>query len=322
MIPSVALASRAMRVTTALFLLLSGTACSRDQKTAASTDSALDRDLTLAAQSSPVPTPSSGQQTSLGDTAISSPSAPQKSAPPSSATPNRQNPPKKAPTPARVPSQPIPTPEKAPATVAAAPSAAIPTAPAASAPVEPASTGSANSAGAGAGRKSLGSGTVLLAQTSSQLCSLANRPGDRIVATLNSAVTGPDGAVLPAGTPIVVEMATAEPPADFAFRVKGVQVDGTFIPVEGRVTSDGATTDRRVSKGGDKGKVATGAVVGAILGRVLGGGTKGTVIGAAGGAAAGTVMAQRNSTVEHCLPSGASITVTLTSPLVLPGSTL
>jgi len=142
------------------------------------------------------------------------------------------------------------------------------------------------------------------------------------VATLNNAVTGPDGGTLPAGTPIVVEMAAAEPPADFAFRVKGVQVDGKFIPAEGRVTSEGATTNRRVSKGGDKGKVATGAVIGAILGRVLGGGTKGTIIGAAGGAAAGTVAAARNSMVEHCLPAGATITVTLGSPLVLPSSPL
>lgn len=322
MFRSVAPQSHIMRITSAAILLLAGVACSRDRKSAASTDSALDRDLTLAAQSAPVQAPADSRPMSLGDTAITSPSAPEKSVPPSSATPNRQNPPKKAPIPNRAPSQPSPTPERTSATVAASPPAPNPTAPATSAAVEPASTGSANSAGAGEGKKSLGAGTVLVAQTSSQLCSLANRPGDRIVATLNQAVTGPDGAVLPAGTPIVVEMATAEPPADFAFRVKGVHVDGTFIPVEGRVTSDGATTDRRVSKGGDKGKVATGAVVGAILGRVLGGGTKGTVIGAAGGAAAGTVMAQRNSTVEHCLPSGASITVTLTSPLALPGSTL
>ena len=110
----------------------------------------------------------------------------------------------------------------------------------------------------------------------------------------------------------------AEPPADFAFRVRGVQVNGQLIPVEGRVSAEGETNDRRVSKGGDKGKVATGAVIGAILGRVIGGGAKGTVIGAAGGAAAGSVAAARNSTVEHCLPSGARITVTLTTPLVYP----
>ena len=157
-----------------------------------------------------------------------------------------------------------------------------------------------------------------VATTTAQLCSLANRPGDKIVANLSSEVLGPDGARLPIGTPVLIEMAAAEPPADFAFRVRGVQVNGELIPVEGRVSAEGETTDRRVSKGGDKGKVATGAVIGAILGRVIGGGTKGTVIGAAGGAAVGSVAAARNSVVEHCLPSGARITVTLTTPLVYP----
>jgi hypothetical protein len=113
-------------------------------------------------------------------------------------------------------------------------------------------------------------------------------------------------------------------PADgdaFAFRVKAVQVDGTLIPIEGTVRAEGTPTERRVSKGGDKGKVVTGAVVGAILGRVLGGGTRGTVIGAAGGAAAGTVAAARNSVTERCLPAGATLTVTLSAPLVLtPGA--
>ncbi len=73
-----------------------------------------------------------------------------------------------------------------------------------------------------------------------------------------------------------------------------------------------------MSKGGDKGKVITGAIIGAIAGRVLGGGTRGTVIGAAGGAAAGTIAAARNSQTERCLPSGATLTVTLSSPMVFP----
>ncbi|MEO7998772.1 MAG: hypothetical protein ABI852_15085, partial [Gemmatimonadaceae bacterium] len=147
-----------------------------------------------------------------------------------------------------------------------------------------------------------------------------NRPGDKIVANLTREVAGPDGALLPVGTPVLIEMAAAVPPADFAFLVKGVQVNGKLIPVDGQVTAEGQTNDRRVSKGGDKGKVATGAVIGAILGRVIGGGAKGTVIGAAGGAAAGTIAAARNSVVEHCLPSGANITVTLTGPLVYPAT--
>ncbi|MEQ1690942.1 MAG: hypothetical protein ABMA00_06635 [Gemmatimonas sp.] len=141
------------------------------------------------------------------------------------------------------------------------------------------------------------------------------------MATLTNEVRSPDGAVLAAGTPILVEMSTPNAEGRFAFLVKAVQVEGVLIPVEGSVQVDGATSERRVSKGGDKGKVIGGAIAGAILGRVLGGGTKGTVIGAAGGAAAGTIAAARNTVTETCLPSGATLTVTLSAPLVLtPGT--
>lgn len=166
----------------------------------------------------------------------------------------------------------------------------------------------------------MGVGTVLVGRTNSGICSLANRPGDRIVATLGREIVSPDGARLPAGTPILVEMATPSMPGDFSFRVKAVQVNGELIPIDGTVVASGETTSRRVSKGGDQGKVVTGAIAGAILGRILGGGTKGAVIGAASGAAAGTVAAARNSETERCLPEGATLTVTLSAPLVLaPG---
>jgi hypothetical protein len=181
----------------------------------------------------------------------------------------------------------------------------------------PSSTGTTPVAGTGTGRRSLGSGTALVGRTDAEICSIANRPGDRFVATLVDDVSGPDGGRIPAGTPVLVEMAQPAPGQDFAFRVKAVQVNGTLIPIEGSVRVEGTPTERRVSKGGEKEKVVTGAVVGAILGRVLGGGTKGTVIGAAGGAAAGTIAAARSGMTERCLPAGATLTVTLTSPLVL-----
>lgn len=273
-------------------------ACRSDKPDLANRDSALDRDLTLAANAAPArPT-----IVPMGDTATASPrqSAPQGNT-------SRQAQPQKPP--ARTP---VRTPTKPSADVQPAPSTSV-----ASTPVPTPATVPVPAAPAPA-MKTIPGGTALLAQTTAQLCSLANRPGDKIVANLTHEVTGPDGAKLPVGTPVLIEMAAAEPPADFAFLVKGVMVNGELIPVSGQVTSQGETNDRRVSKGGDKGKVATGAVIGAILGRVIGGGAKGTVIGAAGGAAAGSVAAARNSVVEHCLPSGASITVTLTGPLVYP----
>ncbi len=140
------------------------------------------------------------------------------------------------------------------------------------------------------------------------------------MAELTVPVSGPDGATLPAGTPILVEMAQPAPDGSFAFRVRSVQVNGQLVPVQGtvRVGDDAAMNARQVSKGGDKGKVITGAILGAIAGRVLGGGTRGTVIGAAGGAAAGTIAAARNSQTEQCLAAGATLFVTLSAPLVFP----
>ncbi len=135
---------------------------------------------------------------------------------------------------------------------------------------------------------------------------------------LSRTVTGTNGAVLEAGTPVLIELATSG--ADgFTFRLRGVQVRGEFMSAEGSVAvSDATTSDRAVANGSDKTKVITGAVAGAILGRILGGGAKGTVIGAAAGAGAGTVAAQRSRVNERCMAAGATITVTLSAPLVLP----
>jgi hypothetical protein len=163
---------------------------------------------------------------------------------------------------------------------------------------------------------------VLTGATDASICSLANRPGDRFVVSLARDVAGPGGALLPAGTPVLIEMATPGADSAFTFRLKGVQVNGEFIPAEGAVrVAEATTSERQVAKGNDRSKVATGVIAGAILGRVLGGGTKGTVIGAAAGGAAGTIAAQRDRVTERCMAPGATISVTLSAPLVLPNAT-
>jgi len=297
-----------------LGLLILAAACDRSTRSA-STDSLLSRDLTLAAAASPAPS-----LPMLGDTATSSASlpaaAPVEAPAPRAAIPTPRPRPTRAAERAPVPAPvtPAPAPTDAPATTAPQTPAPVPSG---------AGVGSGNEStlNAGAGRGAIGSGTGLVGRTNAEICSLANRPGDRLIATLSSDVLSTDGARLPAGTPILVEMTAPSVPGEFAFRVKAVQVDGVLIPIDGAVQVEGATTERRVSKGGDKGKVIGGAIAGAILGRVLGGGTKGTVIGAAGGAAAGTIAASRNSVTEKCLPAGATLTVTLSAPLVLtPGA--
>lgn len=268
----------------------------RDRNAQSSTvDSLLARDLTLAAGDSP-----SRSTPAIGDTAISIPSSPAPETPRPAlphivrSTPRAPG----APGASREPTVSAP----APAPVAEAPIAA----PAPGPTPEPS--------------RALAAGTALSGKTNAAICSLANRPGDRIVAELAVAVNGPDGATLPAGTPILVELAPPAADGTFAFRVRSVQVNGELVPVQGtvRVGDDIAIAERRVSKGGDQGKVITGAIIGAIAGRVLGGGTRGTVIGAAGGAAAGTIAAARNVQTERCLPSGATLTVTLSAPIVFP----
>jgi hypothetical protein len=280
-------------------------ACGDARQAAAPVDSALSRDLTLASSAAP--------GAGLGDTAVTTPTAP----PPRVETPPPV--PRPTPSPARTPDPaPVRRPRTDPPVIPpVAPSttpAPVPT-PVEAAPAPAAAPGPARG-------KAIGTGSALSGATTAQICSIANRPGDRFVVSLAREVTGPDGALIPAGTPVLVEMAQPTASGEFVFRLKGVQLHGDLIPAEGTVQVDNSgVTERKVSQGGEKGKVVTGAIAGAILGRVLGGGAKGTVIGAAGGAAAGTIAAARNAVTERCLPAGATLTATLTSPLVLPNST-
>jgi len=275
----------------------------------AAVDSALSRDLTLAASATP--------DAAIGDTAMASPPAPTP-APAAASDPAKI--PIKAPstnqnTSISLKKSPYSAPAQNSASASAAASAPTP----GPSPV-PAPTPAEAPAPAPRAR-ALAAGTALAGTTNSPICSLTQRPGDRFVVTLGNDVTGPDGAMLPQGTPVLVELARVDSASgEFAFRLKGVQVQGDFIPADGTVrVSDAAVTERKVSKGGnDQGKVVTGAIIGGILGRVMGGGARGAVIGAAGGAAAGTIAAARNTTIERCMAAGATLTATLGAPLTLP----
>jgi hypothetical protein len=164
---------------------------------------------------------------------------------------------------------------------------------------------------------------VLAGTLSQRVCTESSRPGDRFVATLGGAVSGPSGVVLPAGTPLVLEVTrvAGDPPAA-EFIVRGVSVDGDFVPVVADASPVTGDVERRevVDKAGTAGSGAVkGAIAGAILGRVLGGrGARGTVIGAAGGAAAGAAMGRGKTHEESCVAGGAAVRVRLTEPLRVP----
>ena len=294
-------------------LLLGG--CDRSSPSVSTADSLLSRDLTLAAATS-----STTAAPLLGDTAratnrpvaLPKPPAPQIAPPPlpPTATATART---TAPSPAAAPSASPPiiptgtlaigTPVPYGVNYDAAAGKAV-----------AASTGSSDASGT----RELPFGTVITGRTNGQICARANRPGDRLVITTTSDSFGPDGARLPAGSQIVVEMTAPEAGSEFAFRAKSVQVDSSLLPIYGTVRVDSPTqTSRTVEKEGTEKKSTLGtAMKGAILGGLLGG-RKGAIIGAAGAVAAGAVVDRRNSVSEHCLPSGVSLSVILSAPLVL-----
>jgi len=168
---------------------------------------------------------------------------------------------------------------------------------------------------------SIASGTTLTLASGSKVCTNTNKVGDRFSATLNEAVTGSNGAVIPAGATAVIEVTklkrseNANDNIEMGFAVKTLSFGGATYNVDGDVTSAAVDRVRNSTKGNDAKKVIGGAVLGAVIGQVIGKDTKGTVIGAAGGAAAGTAAAATTANYEGCVNDGGRIVITLTSPL-------
>ncbi len=304
----------------AVGVMLAG--CDRGSPRVASGDSLLSRDLTLAAASATATAPL------LGDTANgrTGPLMPPKSlptialpaaaAPPPTASVSPVPPvPRTAPTaqptaatPPTLPSGPLPLGTPIPFGVNY--DAARGTAVAATAPTA-----------GGTGPRELPFGTVITGRTNAQICARANRPGDRLVITTTTDTFGPDGARLPSGSQIVVEMTAPEAGSEFAFRAKSVQVDTALLPIYGTVRVEAPPVDRSIPAEGTEKKTTFGtAVKGAVLGGMLGG-RKGAMIGAAGAVAAGAIADRRSHIKERCLPSGIALALVLSAPLVLnPGA--
>lgn len=171
--------------------------------------------------------------------------------------------------------------------------------------------------------RGFGSGTSFALSTGSQVCT-TNLPGDKIVATVTSAVIGEDGAHIPVGTTVVLEVASVTPgdspeSAQISLRVRSILLNDEPTSMEGNVAvlSDLERRELPRDKGADKKKVIGGAIAGAILGQIMGKDTRSTVIGAAAGAAAGTVAANASRKYDACLPAGASVRVTTSQPITV-----
>jgi hypothetical protein len=173
--------------------------------------------------------------------------------------------------------------------------------------------------------KEIGSGTGFSVTSGGKVCTTTNRPGDKIVATIDSPITGTNGAIIPAGSKAVLEVASVSPGdspdnAQIGFRVRSIYVNDVSYNVDGTVTPNTPLEKVQVPNSdpnADKKKVIGGAIAGAILGQIMGHSTKSTVIGAAAGAGAGAVAAKVTQKYEACLPAGASLHVTLAQALTM-----
>jgi hypothetical protein len=287
-----------------LALVSVATACGdkAGKKTVQQPDSSLARDLALAgAQTS--------QQPTFQDTSVAP--APTRAAP---------APRPEAKAPVRTKTSPRPRPEP-PKSVAQAPA---PTPPHQQAPaVMPQPIAPAPAATPAAIQGEVAAGTTAGLTAGSKMCSQSNQPGDKMVATLNTALVGTNGKEIPAGSTVVLELASSTPAqsadaAQITFRVRSIVVNDKQYTVDAEVIPTSALDKAKM--GGDNDntkKVAGGAIAGAILGQIIGHNTKGTLIGAAAGAAAGAAVAKSGEKWEACLQNGGQLRLRLNAPLVI-----
>ena len=176
-----------------------------------------------------------------------------------------------------------------------------------------------SSAGSAARVGTIPAGATLNLVSGSKICTNTNRVGERFTATLTSAVSGSNGAEIPAGATATVEVTelkrseNANDNVVMGFRVVSVNFGGHTYPVSATTTYAQVSKVRNQPKSKDVQKVVGGAAIGAIAGQILGKSTKATVIGGAVGAAAGAGAAAATANYEGCVNSGARLTATLNS---------
>jgi hypothetical protein len=173
--------------------------------------------------------------------------------------------------------------------------------------------------------RGINAGTTFSASTKSQVCT-TNLPGDKIVATLTETVRGEDGVVIPAGTTVVLEVASVtagDTPesTQISMRMRSIDINEQPVSADASVAIVSGLERRAVErdKGSDRRKVVGGAVAGAVIGQIMGRDTRSTVIGAAAGAAAGTAAAMASRKYDACLPAGSTVRITTPQQIAVGG---
>lgn len=188
----------------------------------------------------------------------------------------------------------------------------------------PATKTPTNTGGSSAGTSRIGvvdAGTSISLASNSKICTNTNAIGDNVTATTTEAISGTNGASIPAGATVnmtVTNLKRSDNVNDkivMEFRVVSIEWAGKTHPVDASVTDADVERIRDQPKGKDVQKVAIGAAAGAIIGKIAGKSTKATVIGAAAGGAAGAATAAATANYQGCINPQARITVKLDAPL-------
>jgi hypothetical protein len=296
--PAMPAPSRTFRVALPLAAsLVFATGC-RD-KAPPPADSSLAQDLAMAQRAGPGPEV-------FNDAPLGSPAAAARAA--ARPTPRPEPPRVSAPRP-----RPTPRPESPPAQVAQAPWTP---APRAESPAPNPAPTPAPAAGI------IGAGSRIGMTINGRVCTNTALAGDKFTATVTSATTGSNGAVIPAGATVVLEVASvnrADPVENsrIEFRVRAIDVNGSALQADGDVATLASLEKAQTSGDNEKTKVIGGAVAGAVLGQIFGHSTKSTVIGAAAGAAAGTAAARSARSTYACLREGSAMRLTLSRDLAM-----
>jgi hypothetical protein len=155
-----------------------------------------------------------------------------------------------------------------------------------------------------------------------RVCTNTFKAGDRFTATLSESVSGSDGAVIPAGSSVVLKVdestrsINSKDSLKLTFSVVSLRIGEQSYDVTGHISQTAPLEKVRVQTVGDQAKkVGVGAAIGALAGQLLGKNTRSTLIGAGVGAAAGGAVAAGTTDYDGCVPTTANLLVGLDAPL-------
>jgi hypothetical protein len=168
----------------------------------------------------------------------------------------------------------------------------------------------------------INAGTAFAVRPVARVCTNTFKAGDRFTATTNETIYGSDGAMIPAGTSLVLkvdESTRSENSKDslkLTFSAVSLRIGQQSYEITGHISQTTPLEKVRVQSTTDQAKkVGAGAVIGAIAGQLLGKNTRSTVMGGAVGAAAGAAVAAGTADYDGCVPTSSSLIVNLDAPL-------